>query len=94
MSLFKHMYVGEVYSPAEQKTFSMYADAEDGIAAMKAMVKIRAQNGNLGSGPSYGALPVRSQINTDLLGQATMVDGIPFYFIPQDIPAFETWSKR
>ena len=87
------MLVGEVYSPLEQKTFTMYADTVDGIAAMKAMVKIKAQNGNLGSGPSYGALPVRRQVSPDILGQSTMVDGIPFYFVPQDIPEFASWSK-
>jgi hypothetical protein len=93
MSLFKDMYVGEVYSPVERKTFTMYADTVDGIAATKAMVKIKAQNGNLGSGPSYGALPVRRQVNPDILGEATMIDGIPFYFVRQDIPDFATWSK-
>jgi len=93
MSSFKDMYVGEVYSPGEQKTFTMYADTVDGVAATKAIVKIKAQNGNLGSGPSYAALPVRRQVNPDILGQATMIDGIPFYFVPQDIPEFATWSK-
>ena len=78
------MYVGEVYSPAEQKTFTMYADTVDGVAARKAMVKIKAQNGNFGTGPSYRSRPVRCQVNPDTLGKATMVDGIPFYFVPKD----------
>jgi hypothetical protein len=37
------MYVGEVYSANEQKTFTMYADTVDRAAAFKAMVKIRAK---------------------------------------------------
>jgi hypothetical protein len=94
MSLFKDMYVGEVYSPMEQKTFTMYVDTVDGVAAWKAMVKVKAQNGNLGTGPSFAARPARREINPDILGPATMVDGIPFYFIPQDIPPFESWPQN
>jgi hypothetical protein len=78
------MYVGEVYSPAEQKTFTMYADTIDGVAARKAMLKIKAQHGNLGTGPSCRSRPVRCQVNPDTLGKATMVDGIPFYFVLKD----------
>jgi hypothetical protein len=79
------MYVGEVYSAIEQKTFTMYADTVDGVAAWKAMVKIRAKNGNLGgAGPSFGSRPTRRQVNPDTLGKATMVDGIAFYFTPRD----------
>jgi hypothetical protein len=78
------MYVGEVYSPTEQKIFTMYADTIDGVAARKAMGKIKAQNGNFGTGPSYRSPPVRGQVNPDTLGKATMVDGIPFYFVPKD----------
>jgi hypothetical protein len=52
------MYVGEVYSQIEQKTFTMYADTVDRAAAWRAMVKIRAQNGNLGAVQvSENALP-------------------------------------
>jgi hypothetical protein len=47
------MYVGEVYSAKEQKTFTMYADTVDRAAAFKAMAKIRAQNGNLSVRPDY-----------------------------------------
>jgi hypothetical protein len=78
------MYVGEVYFPAEQKTFTMYADTVDGVAAWRAMVKIKAQNGNLGTSPNYRSRPVRRQVNRDTLGKATMVDEIPFYFVPKD----------
>ena len=51
------MYVGEVYSEIEQKTFTMYADTVDRAAAWKAMVKIRAQNGNSVADPSFGETP-------------------------------------
>lgn len=78
------MYVGEFYSQIEQKTFTMYADTVDAVAAGKAMVKIRAQNGNLGADPSFGSRPTRRQVNPDILGKATMVDGIEFYFTPRD----------
>ena len=83
------MYVGEVYSQIEQKTFTMYADTVDRAAAWKAMVKIRAQNGNLVAGPSFGERLSRRQVNPDSLGQATMVDGIAFYFTPRDTQEFE-----
>jgi hypothetical protein len=83
------MYVGEVYSQIEQKTFTMYADTVDRAAAWKAMVKIRAQNGNLVAGPSFGERLARRQVNPDSLGQATMVDGIAFYFTLRDTQEFE-----
>jgi hypothetical protein len=41
------------------------------------MVKIKAQNGNLDTGPSYRSRPVRCQVNPDTLGKVTMVDEIP-----------------
>ena len=87
------MYVGEVYSQIEQKTFTMYADTVDRAAAWKAMVKIRAQNGNLGAGPSFGGRPARWRVNRDTLGQATMVDGIVFYFTPRDTQEFNSGPK-
>jgi hypothetical protein len=83
------MYVGEVYSQTEQKTFTMYADTVDRAAAWKAMVKIRAQNGNLVSA-SFGERLARRQVNPDTLGQARMVDGIAFYFTPRDTQEFES----
>jgi hypothetical protein len=84
------MYVGEVYSQIEQKTFTMYADTVDRAAAWKAMVKIRAQNGNVVAGPSFGERLARRQVNPDTLGKATMVDGIAFYFTPRDTQEFES----
>ena len=84
------MYVGEVYSAKEQKTFTMYADTVDRAAAFKAMVKIRAQNGKLVAGSSFGERLARRQVNPDTLGQATMVDGIRFYFTPRDTQEFES----
>ena len=84
------MYVGEVYSQVEQKTFTMYADTVDREAAWKAMSKIRAQNGNLVSGPSFGERLARRQVNPDTLGQARMVDGIAFYFTPRETQEFES----
>jgi hypothetical protein len=93
VALLTNMYVGEVYSQMEQKTFTMYADTVDGAAAWKAMVKIRAQNGNLGAGPSFGKRPARRQVNPDILGKATMVDCIAFYFTPRDTQEFESRPK-
>jgi hypothetical protein len=87
------MYVGEVYSAIEQKTFTMYADTTDAVAAGKAMVKIRARNGNLGAVPSFGSRPTRRQVNPDTLGKATMVDGIAFYFTSRDTQEFESRPK-
>ena len=84
------MYVGEVYSQIEQKTLTMYADTVDRAAAWKAMVKIRAQNGNLAADPSFGERLARRQVNPDILGKATMVDGIAFYFTPRDTQEFES----
>jgi len=82
------MYVGEFYSQIEQKTFTMYADTVDREAAWKAMVKIRAQNGNSIAGPIFGERLARRQVNPDTLGRATMVDGIRFYFSPRDTQEF------
>jgi hypothetical protein len=92
VALLTNMYVGEFYSLIEQKTYTMYADTVDGVAAWNAMVKIRAKNGNLGAGPSFPSRPSRRQVNPDILGQATMVDGITFYFTPQNTPDFESRS--
>jgi hypothetical protein len=83
------MYVGEFYSEIEQKAFTMYADTVDRAAAWKAMVKIRAQNGDLAASPSLGERLARRQVNPDILGKATMVDGIAFYFTPRDTQEFE-----
>jgi hypothetical protein len=90
VALLTNMYVGEVYSQIEQKTFTMYADTVDRVAAGKAMVKIRAQNGNFGAGPSFTSRPTRRQVNPDTLGKAIMVDGIAFYFTPRDTQEFES----
>jgi hypothetical protein len=87
------MYVGEVYSQTEQKTFTMYADTVDRAAAWKAMVKIRAQNGDLATAPSFGERLARRQVNPDSLGKVTMVDGIAFYFTPRDTQEFEPRPK-
>jgi hypothetical protein len=89
VSLPTNMYVGEFYSQIEQKTFTMYADTVDRAAAWKAMVKIRAQNGDLAASPSLGERLARRQVNPDILGKATMVDGIAFYFTPRDTQEFE-----
>ena len=87
------MYVGEFYSQIEQKTFTMYADTVDREAAWKAMVKIRAQNGNSVAGPSFGERLPRLQVNPDTLGQARTVDGIVFYFTPRDTQEFESRTR-
>lgn len=87
------MYVGEVYSAIEQKTFTMYADTTDAVAAWKAMVKIRTKNGDLGAGPSFGSRPTRRQVDPDTLGKATMVDGIAFYFTPRNTQEFGSSPK-
>jgi hypothetical protein len=84
------MYVGEFYSQIEQKTFTMYADTVDRAAAWKAMVKIRAQNGHLAAGLGLGERLARRHVNPDILGKATMVDGIAFYFTPRDTQEFES----
>jgi hypothetical protein len=93
VSLPINMYVGEVYSQTEQKTLTMYADTVDRAAAWKAMVKIRAQNGNSVTGTSFGERLSRRQVNTDSLGPATMVDGIAFYFTPRDTQEFESGPR-